>query len=141
MPLYDDGFSYGDNGPIRHPKKKKKKNVSGWYFPPEIVAMFYSGKVNPRELVVLGTINSLTKTDVTGNVEPCFASNAFISRRCRISAFTVSRIISKLAKLGVLLVTIKAKDRHHAMDQRMLRPCWRVQNNTAGAQRKHFKNE
>lgn len=104
-------------------RKKKKTAVAAWYFPSEVVVLFYDGKIGPRDLIVLGVVNSLTKTYTNGATSSCFASNKYIGERARVTPTHCSAIISKLVRLGVLKCRTKRKT--NGKTKRYLTPMWR----------------
>ena len=118
----DNSQFYGDKD---YGKKKKKHIVRGWYFPPEVIELFHRKLINPRGLVVLGVIDSWTKTYDNGLTIGCFASNKTIGEQAGVSALQVSTIVSKLEKVGVLRRYTKVSRKNTNVEQRYLVPCWR----------------
>jgi hypothetical protein len=106
--------------PDRKKKKKKKHSTKGWWFPPEIVQAFYNGAIDPRELIVLGVIDSLTRTFPSVTIG-CYASNKVLATKCQVTPMRVSQVISKLESKGLLIRYINEKTH-----RRYLAPKWRM---------------
>lgn len=73
-----------------------KKEFTGWWIPAYVVERFESGEINARELILLGTVHSLSKD--TG----CYASNTYLASVVRVKEWTVSSMIRHLREIGLL---------------------------------------
>lgn len=102
---------------------KKDKYIKPWHFPEDIIVLFYQGKINPRELCLLGVINALTHTRPDGTIKRCFASNKYLSKLVGVSKNNVSIMISRLVAEGIVIRTTKQKE--NGDEQRYLKPIWR----------------
>jgi hypothetical protein len=108
---------------VEQEKRDRGRGNRGWYFPPEIVDLVLTKVINPRDLVVLGTIDSLTQSIGDGSLIWCFASNEYLSKKCGIAKCHLSSILSKLVDLGILIR--KFKERERSAPKRYLKPAWR----------------
>lgn len=69
---------------------------AGVWIPVNIFRRFWDGKISTREMVLLATIDSLI------GMRGCFASNAYLAKRCRVKEPEISRMISRLKKMGLI---------------------------------------
>ncbi len=111
-------------------RKKKKRYIKDWYFPSEIIALFYNRQINAKELILLGVINALTKTRPNGTIRWCFASNKYIGKLVDLSPNRVSIMVNKLVNERNLsnqptLLIRSFKEKPNGSKQRYLRPAWR----------------
>lgn len=108
------------------PKKKSRgREIKGWYFPPEVVRLFLAREIGPRDLVVLGTIDTLTRTYPNKVTVPCFASNKRIGEMVGLQPRRVSDIVGTLEAIGLIKRFTKADQKHNKREQRYLLPKWR----------------
>ena len=112
------------------PRKKKKKYIKDWYFPAEVIALFYNGQINAKELILLGVINALTHTRPNGTIAWCFASNKYIGRLIQLSPNRVSIMVNKLCNEKKIstqptLIVRSFKEKSNGSKQRYLKPAWR----------------
>lgn len=85
----------------------------GWWIPIEIVDLFQSGKIKSLEMALLATVDSLVSEN-----KGCFASNARLGAMLRVSGDRVSKMITKLKRIGLVIqVAYNGRIRH-------LETCW-----------------
>lgn len=70
----------------------------GWWIPPEIVELVQEKKISPSELVLLSTINAYVSKD-----RGCFLSNGRLEELTGISERSVSRMISSMIEMGLIV--------------------------------------
>jgi len=72
----------------------------GCWIPYYVLELFEEGEINAKEMVLLTIIDSLSKGQ-----EGCFATNAYLGERTKVSEGQAHRMVSHLKKLGLLKQT------------------------------------
>jgi len=80
----------------------RKFQFKGTWIPARAWLLLESGVINLREMVLMSTIDALSKDD-----DPCWASNEELGDFMKLKPNTVGDSISKLVKLGLLQRCIK----------------------------------
>lgn len=117
-----------DNGKNPRIKGKEDGYVKPWNFPSELIVHFDRGDISPRELVLLGVINSHTNTRPDGTISKCYASNRYLAKKSHLSPSQTRTVLYQLIKKGIVIRTEKEKE--NGKKQRYLRPFWRVKAKT-----------
>jgi biotin operon repressor len=78
-----------------------EKQFRGCWCPAEILTLIESGDISCQESILLLLIDSLV--NATG--EDCYASNAYFAKKLDISKTRITRMISKLKKMGLIVQT------------------------------------
>lgn len=81
-----------------------KTQFTGWWIPADIVLMLQRGEINPREMILLATVDSLVRRGHAGYVG-CYASNKFLSKEVGCSEQRIANMIVKLKKQGLIIQT------------------------------------
>lgn len=93
------------------PDKPPKRQFRGWWIPAHIIYLFLDDTINAKELLLLATIDSFVQEKENGAVIGCFASNRYLGQQIKIQdPANVSKMISKLQRLGLLKIINRKKD-------------------------------
>lgn len=75
-----------------------ERKFTGWFIPVHIVDLYDADELTLKEAILLAIIDSLSHPE-----KGCFASNEYLGKRIKLIATEVSRVISKLKKMGLLV--------------------------------------
>jgi len=95
-----------------------QRQFRGWWIPVEIVDLFQEGTINAKETLLLATIDSFV---VSGS--GCFATNTYLGQCIHASPVSVSHMITKLRRLGLLEHEV-VFDEQTGRSVRLLRTCY-----------------
>ena len=81
--------------------ESQQTHFRGCWIPADIMQLFWDGKINSRETMLLATIDSLVSPE-----KGCWASNAYLASVVGLKSTThLTEAIGKLKKLGLLFQT------------------------------------
>ena len=80
------------------PDEPQDPQFAGWWIPKEIVEIYKDDKINTKELLLLATINNLSKAE-----GGCYATNTYLGKQLHISDDRIRQCLVHLKELGLVI--------------------------------------